>query len=61
MLVTHDRRKIQKYNEYIRKEVDLIHPLVSPSRKFPSFTGEEERPLTTPDEIRRLEFMLRKI
>src|SRR4030095_4438327 len=52
MLVTHDRRKIQKYNEYIRKEVDLIYPLVSRSRKVSQLHWGGGTPsYLTPDEI----------
>jgi oxygen-independent coproporphyrinogen-3 oxidase len=33
MRVTHDRKLISQYNEYLKKEIDLIAPLVSRDRK----------------------------
>jgi oxygen-independent coproporphyrinogen III oxidase len=33
MRVTHDRKLISQYNDYIKKEIDLIAPLVSKGRK----------------------------
>ena len=30
MLVTRDRNRIEEYNGYLKKEIDLIAPLVSP-------------------------------
>jgi oxygen-independent coproporphyrinogen-3 oxidase len=32
MLVTHSRERIKEYNEYVKKEISLIHPLISSSR-----------------------------
>ena len=53
MLVTHDRQKIQKYNKYLKDEVDMIHPLVSPLRKVSQLHWGGGTPsYLTPDEIR---------
>lgn len=51
MLVTHDRGKIKKYNDYLKKEIDLISPMISEGRKTsqlhwgggtPSYLSPEE-------------------
>lgn len=53
MLVTHDREKIRKYNEYLNKEVDMIYPLVSKTRKVSQLHWGGGTPsYLTPDEIR---------
>lgn len=33
MVVTHDRNRIQEYLEYLKKEIDLVAPLLSSNRK----------------------------
>jgi oxygen-independent coproporphyrinogen-3 oxidase len=33
MLVTHDNSLINKYNDYLRKEIGMIAPLIAPNRK----------------------------
>lgn len=53
MLVTHDRYKIKKYNEYLKKEIDLIHPLISSQRKVEQLHWGGGTPsYLSPDEIK---------
>jgi len=33
MMVTHDRRMIQQYNEYLKKEIEFLLPIISKRRK----------------------------
>ena len=33
MMVTHERARIREYNEYLKKEIDLIRPMISNDRK----------------------------
>src|ERR1051325_8191097 len=33
MRVTHDRALISQYNEYLKKEIDLLQPMISKKRK----------------------------
>jgi oxygen-independent coproporphyrinogen III oxidase len=33
MLVTRDRNRIEEYNRYLKKEIDLLTPLISPRRR----------------------------
>src|SRR5687767_9210348 len=33
MMVTRDRREIRQYNEYLKKEIDLLRPLLANDRK----------------------------
>ena len=55
MLVTHDREKIKKYNKHIKKEVDLILPRISRSRKVSQLHWGGGTPsYLTPDEIREV-------
>lgn len=53
MLVTRDRNKILKYNSEIKKEIDMILPLVSETRKVSQLHWGGGTPsYLTPDEIR---------
>lgn len=53
MLVTHDRNKISAYNKFLKKEVDLILPLLSPHRKVTQLHwGGGSPSYLSPDEIR---------
>ncbi len=53
MLVTKDRNKIKRYNDEIKKEVDMILPLVSPKRKVSQLHWGGGTPsYLSPDEIR---------
>lgn len=55
MLVTHDRNKIKKYNTEIKKEVDMIFPLISPNRKVAQLHWGGGTPsYLSPDEIREV-------
>ena len=33
MLITRDRNRIEEYNRYLKREIDLVAPLVSPRRR----------------------------
>lgn len=33
MMVTHDRRMIREYNEHLKKEIDLLRPMIASDRK----------------------------
>jgi oxygen-independent coproporphyrinogen-3 oxidase len=53
MLVTHDKKRISEYNDYIKKEVDMTVPLISKSRKVEQLHWGGGTPsYLTPDEIR---------
>ena len=53
MRVTHDRKLITQYNDYIKKEIDLIAPLVSKKRKVVQMHWGGGTPsYLLPDEIR---------
>ena len=53
MRVTHDRKLISQYNDYIKKEIDLIAPLVSKRRKVVQMHWGGGTPsYLLPDEIR---------
>lgn len=53
MRVTHDRKLISEYNEYLKKEIDLIAPLVSKDRRVVQMHWGGGTPsYLTPDEIR---------
>jgi oxygen-independent coproporphyrinogen-3 oxidase len=53
MRVTHDRKLITQYNDYIKKEIDLISPLVSKKRKVVQMHWGGGTPsYLLPDEIR---------
>jgi oxygen-independent coproporphyrinogen-3 oxidase len=55
MRVTHDRRLISDYNEYIKREIDLIAPLVSKSRRVVQMHWGGGTPsYLLPEEIREI-------
>jgi oxygen-independent coproporphyrinogen-3 oxidase len=55
MRVTHDRKLITQYNDYIKKEIDLIAPLVSKRRKVVQMHWGGGTPsYLLPDEIREV-------
>lgn len=53
MRVTHDRSLIQEYNEYLKKEIDLLRPMISSKRKAAQLHWGGGTPsYLYPDEIR---------
>ena len=53
MLVTGDRQLIREYNEYLKREIELIAPLISKDRKVEQLHfGGGTPSYLTPDEIR---------
>ena len=53
MMVTHDRTAISTYNEYLKKEIERLTPLISPNRKVEQMHWGGGTPsYLTPDEIR---------
>ncbi len=53
MLVTHDRTAISKYNEYLKREIEMLAPLVSENRRVEQLHfGGGTPSYLTPDEIR---------
>ena len=52
MMVSRDRRMIREYNEYLKKEIDLIAPIVSKNRKVSQMHfGGGTPSYLTPEEI----------
>ena len=61
MRVTHDRKLITQYNDYIKKEIDLIAPLVSKRRKVVQMHWGGGTPsYLLPDEIREVGNYIKK-
>jgi oxygen-independent coproporphyrinogen-3 oxidase len=55
MRVTHDRRLISQYNDYLKREIDLIAPLVSKKRKVVQMHWGGGTPsYLLPEEIREI-------
>lgn len=55
MLVTHDQNNIRKYNEFLKKEIDMVAPLIAPSRKVTQLHWGGGTPsYQEPDEIRNI-------
>ncbi len=55
MLVTHSRDRIREYNSYLKKEIDLIAPLISKKRKaIQLHWGGGTPSYLDPDEIREM-------
>ena len=55
MRVTHDRGLIRQYNDYLKKEIDLITPLISKKRKVVQMHWGGGTPsYLLPDEIREI-------
>ena len=53
MMVTHDRARISEYNEYLKKEIDLLRPMIAPDRKAEQMHWGGGTPsYLTPAEIR---------
>lgn len=53
MLVTSDRKAIREYNEYLKREIELIAPLISKNRKVEQLHfGGGTPSYLTPNEIR---------
>ncbi|MFI5144577.1 MAG: oxygen-independent coproporphyrinogen III oxidase [Ignavibacteria bacterium] len=53
MLITHDKKRISEYNDYIKKEIDITVPLMKKSRKVQQLHWGGGTPsYLTPDEIR---------
>ncbi|HTK38724.1 MAG TPA: hypothetical protein VL325_09550, partial [Pyrinomonadaceae bacterium] len=53
MMVTHDRTRISEYNEYLKKEIDLLQPLISNERRAQQMHWGGGTPsYLTPAEIR---------
>ncbi len=53
MRVSHDRALINNYNEYLKKEIDLLRPMMSPARKVSQMHWGGGTPsYLYPDEIR---------
>ena len=53
MMVTHDRARISEYNEYLKKEIDLLRPMIAPDRKGEQMHWGGGTPsYLTPAEIR---------
>lgn len=53
MLITHDKKRITEYNDYIKKEIDITIPLIKKTRKVQQLHWGGGTPsYLTPDEIR---------
>jgi oxygen-independent coproporphyrinogen III oxidase len=53
MMVTHNRTMIAEYNDYLKREIDLLKPLVSPARKVQQMHWGGGTPsYLSPEEIR---------
>ncbi len=53
MMVTNDRRMIREYNDYLKREIELLAPLVSKNRKVEQLHfGGGTPSYLTPEEIR---------
>lgn len=55
MLVTHDQNNIRKYNEFLKKEIDMVAPLIAPNRNVTQLHWGGGTPsYQEPDEIRNI-------
>src|SRR5687768_1686377 len=55
MMVTHDRRMIREYNEHLKKEIELLRPLISESRETVQMHWGGGTPsYLSPEEIREI-------
>ena len=55
MIVTRDRQRIEEYNTYLKKEIDLVAPMLSPRRKVVQVHWGGGTPThLTPDQIRAM-------
>lgn len=60
MMVTHDRAMIREYNEYLKKEIDLLRPMISDERKtIQMHWGGGTPSYLQPDEIREIGSFIR--
>ncbi len=61
MLVTRSRDRIKEYNEYVKKEISLMHPLISSSRPVTQLHWGGGTPsYLDPDEITDMSSFIRK-
>lgn len=61
MMVTHHREQIAEYNEYLKKEIALIAPMIHPTRKVTQLHWGGGTPsYLEPDEIRDIGAAIRK-
>ena len=61
MRVTHDRAQISQYNEYLKKEIDLLRPMISKKRKAAQMHWGGGTPsYLSPDEIRDIGSYIRE-
>lgn len=61
MLVTHDRNKIDSYNQYLKKEIDLITSLISKNRKVTQLHWGGGTPsYLSPDQIKDIGLYVRE-
>lgn len=61
MRVTHDRAQIREYNEYLKKEIDLLRPMISKKRKAAQMHWGGGTPsYLSPDEIRDIGSYIRE-
>ena len=52
MMVTHERGRINEYNEYLKKEIDLLRPMIAETRKATQMHWGGGTPsYLSPDEI----------
>lgn len=55
MLVTHDRSMLRQYNDYLKREIDLLRPLISEKRRATQMHWGGGTPsYLYPDEIREI-------
>ncbi len=60
MMVTHDRAMIREYNDYLKKEIDLLRPMISGERKATQMHWGGGTPsYLQPDEIREIGSFIR--
>lgn len=55
MLVTHDQNNIRNYNQYLKKEIEMVAPMISPNRKVSQLHWGGGTPsYQEPDEIHNI-------
>lgn len=60
MMVTHDRSRVRGYNDYLKKEIDLIRPMISDNRNAAQMHWGGGTPsYLEPDEIRDIGFYIK--
>ena len=61
MRVTHDRRLVKQYNEYLKKEIDIIRPMIARDRQATQMHWGGGTPsYLEPDEIREVGAYIRQ-